>query len=75
LFGPIRDAAGTGSVEIAGETVDLVVKDATRRFGSDFAALAAHCRVWVNGEPAASDQRVAADDEIALLPPVSGGSQ
>jgi molybdopterin converting factor small subunit len=30
-------------------------------------------RVWVNGEPADAGALVGHDDEIAVLPPVSGG--
>jgi molybdopterin converting factor small subunit len=73
LFGPIREAAGTGSVDINGTTVKAVVQSATEQFGSAFARLSPHCRVWVNGQPALPDQVLAPDDEIALLPPVSGG--
>jgi len=29
--------------------------------------------VWVNGEPAEPDVPVGETDEVALLPPVSGG--
>jgi molybdopterin converting factor small subunit len=29
--------------------------------------------VWVNGEAAEQNTEVADDDEVALLPPVSGG--
>ena len=31
-------------------------------------------RIWVNGNPAEPTDSVTAQDEIALLPPVSGGS-
>jgi molybdopterin converting factor small subunit len=29
--------------------------------------------VWVNGEPASPNDPVRDDDEVAVLPPVSGG--
>ena len=38
-----------------------------------FAELLPSCRVWVNGDPAERDDVVAAADEVAVLPPVSGG--
>jgi len=38
-----------------------------------FAALVQSCRVWRNGEPALDGDRVGPDDEVAILPPVSGG--
>jgi molybdopterin converting factor small subunit len=31
------------------------------------------CKVWVNGEPAERDTVVHDQDEVAILPPVSGG--
>jgi molybdopterin converting factor small subunit len=31
------------------------------------------CRVWRNGEPTDRDEPVGPDDEVAILPPVSGG--
>jgi molybdopterin converting factor small subunit len=44
-----------------------------RRYGPAFAALLPTCRVWVNGEPADPAHPVAHTDEVAVLPPVSGG--
>ena len=38
-----------------------------------FAALMPTCRIWVNGEPAEGGTTVAETDEVAVLPPVSGG--
>ncbi|MGQ0617792.1 MAG: MoaD/ThiS family protein [Acidimicrobiia bacterium] len=73
LFAAAREAAGTGRDEIAGATVDEVLEEARRRYGAGFAALLATCQVWVNGEPAGPDHRVGNDDEVAVLPPVSGG--
>jgi molybdopterin converting factor small subunit len=45
------------------------------RYGPDFAAILATARVWVNGdEPEAGDGSLLRDgDELAILPPVSGG--
>jgi molybdopterin converting factor small subunit len=50
-----------------------VVDAACERFGPDFAAQVQLCRVWVNGEPAEREDAVGASDEVAVLPPVSGG--
>ncbi len=73
LFAQIREAAGTGSAEVEGSTVADIVATAADRFGADFVALVPTCRVWVNGEPALETDPVAPTDEVALLPPVSGG--
>ena len=43
------------------------------RFGERFAAVAAVSSFVVNGERAARSTPIAEGDEVALLPPVSGG--
>lgn len=73
LFGPARLAADTSSDRIAGATVAEVLATARDRYGADFVALLPRCRVWVNGEPCEADRPVADTDEVAILPPVSGG--
>ena len=73
LFATIRMAAGTGRDVVPGSTVDEVIGNAIARYGDDFAALVPICRVWLNGEPVTGAAEVADGDEIALLPPVSGG--
>jgi molybdopterin converting factor small subunit len=49
---------------------------ARERYGDEFGAVLDGSRVWVNGdEPAAGDATALEDgDEVAVLPPVSGGS-
>lgn len=74
LFAQAREAAGTGRDVVDGATVDEVLAQARARYGDAFTALLASCRVWVNGEPAAGADPVAAGDEVAVLPPVSGGA-
>ncbi|MEO1062675.1 MAG: MoaD/ThiS family protein [Actinomycetota bacterium] len=73
LFASAREAAGTGSDVIDGTTVAEVLAGAVDRYGADFAAVLAGSRVWCNGEPALDDDPVGPDDEVAVLPPVSGG--
>ena len=74
LFAAARDAAGTGRDEIAGATVGEVLDAARARYGQDFAAVLERSKVWRNGEPAERSDPVADGDEVAVLPPVSGGA-
>lgn len=73
LFATIRVAAGTGKATFAGETVAEVLESAAAEFGDEFAELIPICRIWVNGDSANMDTEVSDGDEVALLPPVSGG--
>lgn len=73
LFAAARDAARTGRDEVPGATVREVLGHASGRYGPAFTAVLGTCRIWVNGEPATDDDPVAPNDEVAVLPPVSGG--
>ncbi len=73
FFGPARDATGTRATLIEGRTLGEVVASTVERYGEELARLMPTCRVWLNGEPATPETPVKENDEIALLPPVSGG--
>jgi sulfur-carrier protein len=74
LFASVREAAGTGRDTVPGATVGEVLAGARDRYGERFSALLGTCRIWVNGEAADDDTPVTEADEVAVLPPVSGGS-
>jgi len=73
LFASAREAAGTGRDVVPGGTVAEVLAEAARRYGDAFAEVVANSRVWCNGEPAEGPEPVTDADEVAVLPPVSGG--
>ena len=73
LFAQAREVAGTSRDSIPGSTVAEVVEAARQKYGERFSALLPTCRVWLNGEEVAPSTTVADDDEVAVLPPVSGG--
>ena len=75
LFASAREAAGTGSEVVEGSTVGDVLDRAIERYGPEFASVLATCRVWLNGDAADRTTPVSASDEVAVLPPVSGGFQ
>ena len=74
LFAAARTAAGTARDLVPGDTVAEILAIATERYGDDFAAVLPSCAVWVNGDPALMGQALTDDDEVAILPPVSGGA-
>ena len=73
LFASAREAAGTGRDTVEGETVGDVLAEARRRYGEGFAAVLVRCKVWRNGAPTTDAEPVGPADEVAVLPPVSGG--
>ena len=74
LFASAREAAGAGQARFSGATVGDVLAGATAAYGDGFKAVLGSCRLWVNGEPAELFTAVSETDEVAVLPPVSGGS-
>jgi MoaD family protein len=74
LFANLRESAGTDSVEIDATTVAEIIDSASATFGDRFAAGVTAAAVWVNGEQAERDTPISPGDEIALIPPVSGGT-
>ena len=75
LFAAAREAAGTGRDDVPGATVGEVLDNAVARYGDGFAAVLASCKVWRNGDETTRDAAVDDTDEVAVLPPVSGGHQ
>lgn len=74
LFAQAREAAGTASTEIGGSTVGEVLDSAIAMWGERFASVLDQSKVWCNGAEVPRDHPVGDNDEVAVLPPVSGGS-
>jgi molybdopterin synthase sulfur carrier subunit len=73
LFAQARECAGTSEAALDGVTVGEVLDTAVERYGARFAAILAVSAIWLNGEPASRELPVDDGDEVAVLPPVSGG--
>jgi len=75
LLAAAREAAGSGSVTLTGDTVGEVLLAARARFGPAFGAVLDASRVWVDGDEPVAGDATRLDDgaEVAVLPPVSGG--
>lgn len=73
LFGPAREAAGVARTTCPGNSVSAIVAAAEARFGEPFSRILAVSKVWLNGDEVGADAPVTDDDEVAVIPPVSGG--
>jgi molybdopterin synthase sulfur carrier subunit len=75
LFAGAREAAGTAQDQFEAGTLGDVIEQARDAYGEPFVSVLGTARVWVNGdEPTHGDATLLRDnDEVAVLPPVSGG--
>jgi sulfur-carrier protein len=75
LFARARETAGTAEMTIDAPTLGVLLATARAELGAEFGAVLETSRVWINGdEPTAGDQTpISPADEVAVLPPVSGG--
>ena len=74
LFANLREMAGAATVELPGSTVGEVLDTAEARYGRDFALALQGAQVWVDGERVGREAAVGANAEVAVIPPVSGGT-
>lgn len=75
LFANLREIAGTSRVDIPASTVGEAMDHASEKFGPDFEKGLETSRIWVNGQEADRANSLSDNDELIVLPPVSGGSQ
>jgi sulfur-carrier protein len=75
FFAGARVAAGTACVQAPadGQSVAELLAELVSTYGDGFEAVLATSAVWVNGSPASGTTLLVEGDEVAVLPPVSGG--
>jgi molybdopterin converting factor small subunit len=77
FFAAARDAADTRQISVEPQPLGRLLDALRDQFGPGFAAVLDAARVWVNGEdpPDGEATAVRAGDEVAVVPPVSGGAR
>jgi molybdopterin converting factor small subunit len=78
LFAAAREAAGRrhDTFDVAAApTIERLLAVAVDRYGAEFAAVCATARIWLNADepPDGASTLLSDGDEVAVLPPVSGG--
>ena len=73
LFAALRELAGASRLETTGRTVGEIVDGLSTANGERFGQIAGVSSFVVNGDRATRETAVADGDEVAILPPVSGG--
>ncbi len=74
LFAALRELAGASELDLDGRDVGEVLDQLSDKLGPEFDRIMAAGSVVVDGERASRDRGLGPDDEVALLPPVSGGA-
>jgi MoaD family protein len=74
LFASLRELAGSSQMELDAPDVGDLLDQLSRKFGPEFDRIMAAGSVVVDGERAGRDHRLEPQADVALLPPVSGGS-
>lgn len=74
-FGIARDIIGTSQIELELHDEATTALDLKKKFLEKYPAFAAlnYLQIAVNQEFAADQQQISPGDEVALIPPVSGG--
>jgi MoaE-MoaD fusion protein len=75
LFAALREIAETRETEVVAATVGQAADGLADRYGERFRQVVAVSTFVVNGERATRDGVIADGDEVAILPPVSGGRE
>jgi molybdopterin synthase sulfur carrier subunit len=76
LFAAAREAAGTAELVVDPQPLGMLLDALRRELGGGFSDVLDRARVWVNGDDPSrgDDTPLTPGDEVAVLPPVSGGS-
>lgn len=73
FFAGAREAAGASSMVVEANSVQEAINAVVSLHGDALARMISISKIWLNGEPAERGTLVSPEDEIAVLPPVSGG--
>ncbi len=73
LFAQAAEIAACSELEVEGSTVSEISSKLVESYGDDFQTVLNSSQIWVNGSSAPFERSLVEGDEVAVLPPVSGG--
>ena len=73
FLGPAREAAGRNRDELSAATVGELLARCVERYGPDFERVLTVSQIWLNAEETTLETAVGPYDEVAVVPPISGG--
>jgi len=74
LFAALREIAGASRLDVSAPSVGALLDELGSRFGAQFVRILEAGSVVIDGQVVGRDRPLHPDDEVALLPPVSGGA-
>ena len=74
LFAALREIAGASVLEVDAPDVGSLLDQLSEKFGPEFERIIAAGAVVVDGETVDRGRALQQSDDVALLPPVSGGA-
>jgi MoaD family protein len=75
FFAALREVAGASVLELQAADVGSLLDLLSKTYGPGFDRIMSAGTVVVEGETVGRDRQLEPGDEVALLPPVSGGSE
>ena len=75
VFASLRELAGSTDLEVDAADVGDLLDQLSARLGEEFDRIMRAGTVLVDGERSGRDRVLGGGEEVALLPPVSGGSE
>lgn len=74
FFGPARTAFGAAEHQVEASSLQGVLEALAADGSEELRQVLRRSRLWVNGEPGQPGAALDDADEVAVVPPVSGGS-
>ena len=73
LFAEAAEIAGDRVLDVEATSLEVVSNYLKQEYGKSMVEVLQTSQVWVNGQPQIETDLITSTDEVAIIPPVSGG--